>query len=668
MKRLICLSSLFVAIVSGLLCVQVAQNGQYNNPLGTNVSFDLGIGNANTSKEDLIGQLSEIADHYQTIIVKPTTDAEHHDTERNIVYFSTKQLSFKDLSPQINEEGSIKWLIGDMAGKLYSPDQIGDTPLSGTYYAKYVPGLQEELQQWADSQNLQLVYHQQKSFVVSLYETVVRSGLFFAWVSANLLTLALVLSWIFLRHKIRAIQLIGGISVAQIHRETVAKTALPGLLGYLVGALLLLGYLVFKYGPGSLIILASNILLLVFLSFLLLVVSALVFSKILKPSPSVIAFRTLPLKKYYLSNNIVRGLSILVAALVLPSALVFSHAAFTSYSQSEDMRRLGDLSAVSIKDFDYLDTEEGNRNADAFFADPHIYENMAICINIGTAIELSADQLGGYGEIDVTDQHYLDNTGLDIQTLNPLSVNQLSGPLQELLSAQLEIWLKPGVSASNIVRLYSLPSNTDSSFISLGQNAAYGGELAHASNPLLVVIDDPGKNMKSSGFLLPLMSTGNIVFTDLQQVEQGLQQYGLYTSVLSVDRIADSSLATGQLFWGQFCLYLLAAVLIILTVTVSAWQCAGIWTTANRKRIFILHSSGLDIRSSYRNAMRKDLLFVVPFYIVGMLASLATPRQGGIVYQGLSFVIVIGVFMAVLMISYHISSRQEFRRTIQRGV
>ena len=667
MRRLIAAAAFFVALVSVLVCVQTVQSDQYNAPLGTNASFELQLGQSALGKDAIITELTGLADEYGALLLKESTDAAHHESERNIFYFSASKPEVQGLSPQVDEQGTITWMVGGLTGRLAPASELGNTPLGGTYYVQHVSGFADALAQWAEANGVQVTYEAPRGVLAAVYETLIRSGLSLSWIGANLLVAAFVLSWVFLRYRTRSIQLIGGVAPREIHREALVKTGSAAAAAYTVGALVCLAYVWVRHSLGGMLLVLRGSLLLVAASFAIMLGVALVFSLVLAPSSRAIAFRTVPVRGYQRSNALVRGLAVVLAALVLPSALSYAHAAQRSYAQSADMERLGQRVSVSIKDFTYLDSDEGKRAATAFFADPTVSQNMTVSVDVGSIIQLSEDELGGYSEIDVVDQRYLDVLGVDSARLTPVDKGQLPEATRAFLDSQLELWVRPNADASQQIRLYGYAPSAQAPFISLGQNAAYGGDLKHAEKPLLIVVDDPATTMTVSGFLVPLMSSGNVLFADSSQVAAALREHGLYDSVLSIDHIADASLATGQLFWSQFTLYLVAAVLILATVAVTAWQSAEIWAAANRKKIFILKTAGVPLRSAYQRVLNGDMARSAVFYVAGAAVSFLIPRQGGPVFMLVAFALTALVYGLVAAVCYHLTTRREFACIARRG-
>lgn len=667
MRRLIIVATLFVGLVSALVCMQTVQSDQYNAPLGASASFDLELNASTLNKEAIVDQLIGLADQYETLLLKVSTDADHHESERNIFYFSTSRPRVQGLSPNVDEQGQITWLIGGLKGRFAPASELGNTPLGGTYYVQHVDGFDGALAQWAQDSGIQVTYQLPKGLVTRIYETMVRSGLSLSWFGANFLVVAFILSWVFLRYRTRSIQLIGGVSSQEIHREACIKTGTAAAVGYSIGTVTCLGYVVWRHSLSGMLLILQGTLMLVVISFVIMLGIALGFSLLLAPSAQAIAARTIPMQGYDRSNTVVRGLALLLAALVLPSALSYAYAAQKAYTQSADMERLGQYVAVSIVDFSYLDTDEGQRLATKFFADQSVSKNMTVSLNIGSMIALSDADLGEYSDINVVDQHYLDLLDVDPDQLSSIDKAQLPQATQEFLDAQLELWVRPEADAEKQIHLYEYASAKQHSFISLGQNAAFGGDLKHSENPLLIVIDDPANTMKTSGFLIPLMSSGNVLFADATQVESALRQYNLYDSVASIDHIADASLTTGQLFWSQFALYLVAALLVLATVAVSAWQSSAIWAVANRKKIFILKTAGVYLRSVYQTVINRDMSRSAVFYLIGAILSLFIPRNGGLIFMLAAFVLAAIVYAMVMVVCYHLTTRREFSRIAHRG-
>lgn len=667
MRRLIGIAAFFIALVSVLMCMQLVQSDQYNKPLGADAWFSLGLGDSGLSKDEIVAQLTHLADEHHALVLKASTDAEHYGTERNLYYFSNSAPDVHGESPLVNTRGEITWFSDGLTGHLAPASQLGNTPVGGQYNVKESPGFSAALRQWADANGLSLSYEKPKSAILDIYNTWIQSGLIYSWIGANLLVVAFILSWVLLRSKTRSIQLVGGITPLNIHREALLKTGSAALIGLALGIVASLGYVWAQHSFGNVGLVLGDSLRLIVVSLLITFVAALIFSLVLAPSTQVLTSRRMPVRSYRRSNTVVRGAAVALAAMVLPAALGSAQLALRAYQQSSDMERFGHALSVSVQDFSELDTPAGELAVEAFFADPRVSDQMMMGLDLGSAVGLNHDHLGGYSELDMVDQRYLDLLGLKLGQFSPVEMAQMPDEIRAALEGQLGIMVRPGVEIGKQVRLYSYRSTKNSPFISLGQNAAYGGKINYADHPLIVFVEDPAHNLKARGTLLPLLSTGNILFSNPAELEFALRDYGIYSSVSSIDRIADAALATGQKLRSQFTLYVVASLLILITVAVTAWQSAELWAAANRKKIFILTSAGVSVRSAYKPVLHRDIAISLGFYVLGTMLALMDPNTGSLSLILAAFAVTAAVYVLVLTICYHLTTGREFARIVRRG-
>lgn len=96
------------------------------------------------------------------------------------------------------------------------------------------------------------------------------------------------------------------------------------------------------------------------------------------------------------------------------------------------------------------------------------------------------------------------------------------------MDAQMPIWTVDKSVMPDGVGLYQYESDK---LFALPVNVALGvGEPVEAENPLIILVDRPAQTFKADSFMLPLTSSGNVLFTDdeFQKVfeKSELRDYG----------------------------------------------------------------------------------------------------------------------------------------------
>lgn len=94
-------------------------------------------------------------------------------------------------------------------------------------------------------------------------------------------------------------------------------------------------------------------------------------------------------------------------------------------------------------------------------------------------------------------------------SLIPIGFDDIHAELKDFLSKQLPIWTNTGEIQPEGMGFCEFNGG---SFLVLPPNASYGNSTIQAKNPLIILVEEPVKTLKVSSFLLPMSSSGNIVF------------------------------------------------------------------------------------------------------------------------------------------------------------
>lgn len=610
----------------------------------------------------MISDLSRMADTHNAVLLKANTDARNFGSQRDLYYFSSTAPSTAGLSPAVDSDGSISWLFEGLRGRLLPASAMGDAPLSGDYHVSDDASLEQNLTQWAAELGLTLRYQRPVSVLALLNDLLLQSGLGISYLSVLLLTLALVLTDVFNRSYLRSVQLLNGVEPRAIKIQQMARVFAAGLPGVAAGAALGSIYCLALVSAALLraIAVAALPYLLGGLTFLALATCVVV--RIFTPSVELIRTRRLPSGRFRRFNKVLQVAAVAVCVVAGTTAVSLGRVALNSYQLASSAQVLGDAVSVSIGSFDYLDTEEGSQAAQAFLSDPDIAASAVLCVNVGSHVQLLPEDLGGYGEVDIVNQSFLDLAEVPESALTPVDWNSLP----ETLRVQLSLYLVRGTDPLQAYRPLRLNSKTD--YFSLDANAGFGGDIRKPDNPLIVLLEGPLTQFTVTGFLVPLMSTGNLIFTNAEQFKAKLYTSPLAPSVASVERAADAGLVTAQDFKAAAGSYATAIVCSLLLAGISAWQAALIWARSRRRHILLFTLSGVAASRLWRTAFVRSLLLTLLVSVLG--AMLAAVRAGisGSSNAAISVLLLMAVFSVVSWFSYKINVRRVFDAAVARKV
>ena len=154
-------------------------------------------------------------------------------------------------------------------------------------------------------------------------------------------------------------------------------------------------------------------------------------------------------------------------------------------------------------------------------------DNLLLSYVVDSAIDLSAD-LGDYDHLVFTNPQWIERFG-DSGKLKPVEYSSLSKDMQAFLDSQMPLLTNDGSVLPEGTGLYEYEGG---GLLAFPVNVTLGAaKPIEAKNPLVVLIDNPVEILKADSCMLPLTSSGNVLFLDndnFQQVFENseLKDYG----------------------------------------------------------------------------------------------------------------------------------------------
>ena len=154
-------------------------------------------------------------------------------------------------------------------------------------------------------------------------------------------------------------------------------------------------------------------------------------------------------------------------------------------------------------------------------------DNLLLSYVVDSAIDLSAN-LGDYDHLVFTNPQWIERFG-DSGKLKPVEYSSLSKDMQAFLASQMPLLTNDGSVLPEGTGLYEYEGG---GLLAFPVNVTLGAaKPIEAKNPLVVLIDNPVEILKADSCMLPLTSSGNVLFLDndnFQQVFENseLKDYG----------------------------------------------------------------------------------------------------------------------------------------------
>lgn len=135
-----------------------------------------------------------------------------------------------------------------------------------------------------------------------------------------------------------------------------------------------------------------------------------------------------------------------------------------------------------------------------------------------------SDELGDYDHLILTNPQWIKRFG-DPDKLKPVEYGNLSNSMQEFLNVQVPIWTVDGNVLPDGVGLYEYESGKLLAFpVNVTLEVA---DPIEAKNPLIILVDKPTQVLKANSCMLPLTSSGNILFTDSDELQTAFEASAL---------------------------------------------------------------------------------------------------------------------------------------------
>ena len=146
-------------------------------------------------------------------------------------------------------------------------------------------------------------------------------------------------------------------------------------------------------------------------------------------------------------------------------------------------------------------------------------DNLLLSYVVDSAIDLSAN-LGDYDHLVFTNPQWIERFG-DSGKLKPVEYSSLSKDMQAFLDSQMPLLTNDGSVLPEGTGLYEYEGG---GLLAFPVNVTLGAaKPIEAKNPLVMLIDNPAKILKADSCLLPLTSSGNVLFLDSDNLQQAFE-------------------------------------------------------------------------------------------------------------------------------------------------
>ena len=163
-------------------------------------------------------------------------------------------------------------------------------------------------------------------------------------------------------------------------------------------------------------------------------------------------------------------------------------------------------------------------------------DNLLLSYVVDSTIELTNSELGGYDHLVLANPRWIERFG-NPKKLKPTEYSNLPKDLQVFLNCQMPLLTNDGSVLPEDSGLYEYEGGGLLAFpvdVTLG-----AANPIEAKNPLILLIDNPAEALKTDSCMLPLTSSGNVLFANGELLRQSFDNSKLrdYGSIQKMDAI-----------------------------------------------------------------------------------------------------------------------------------
>ncbi len=657
-KQSIRLVGCILALFALILVFKHSHMMQEEKPLDTTERFNITVLSTTISKERLVNELNALVDQYSAVLVKVVPNQDNYDSQKDIVWFGSRLPDGN--SPRIHDN-RISWLEPSVSGALIHSSDMGVRPLYGSYSMHGNAEFKAALIEWCNNNEMSIDFYKQYPLLTVFLGYLVQHGIGNAVLISFFLFLTTVIVWFVTHAKSRALRLLGGISLRRIHVEDTLTIVFLASQGFFAGCAVFFIYLGIASGIDQLSIMLLPFIYTAITFIVASVVVVLLISVFVQPKAKHLSFRKIPLKQFRVLGRAALILSIVLALMVVPTTITMASAYKALSNDYASWENFKDAVGISYNDVNGLYNDYWMSMVEDFFAEMEDRDNLCLSMAIDRAILLDNDEMGKYDHIVVTDRAWVETTvfGDDSDTEDSLiriGFDDLHAELKDFLSKQLPIWTNTGEIQPEGMGFYEF--NGDS-FLVLPPNASSGNGTIQAKNPLIILVDDSVKTLKISSFLLPMSSSGNVVFKSEAVLRAALNESPLMEKISSIDSFTEGALKYAQLFRQESFYYYAACALCLVSMGTAGIMSAQLWIGENRKRIFTLHTAGVKYSAVIIPVLRKEVLVAACTILAGGIIVYFI-RHPELTLLLLSAAVLFLMYVLLNFVGYILFSRREF--------
>lgn len=473
----------------------------------------------------------------------------------------------------------VEWYGDEPTSRVVGPEALSHTTASGRYFATGDPAGLPTLIAEAERHGVRVERDDGtiKEGLQGLYRI---QSLALAFLTGCVLLATLVLYWLAVKSRSRALRVLGGSSVGRVQVHDMGRLLLLATGSWLaVAAASTVGIGLWKgwsYAP----LFAAYLTALGGLMLAVVSVAALVMSRISVPSPQLIARRQPATVGVRRAAGALKAITFVLVLSTVGPAWLALHQAVTSAEQLSRWQQLADQTRLifpSAGESDYqrlmppfgdlvheVEDNDGAVALSAVFAseESHAYR---------WASESLGDRWSGFALVN---ERWLDLvlTETDSTRLVEVPPNEVPQSFYGAFEPQLEIWQRQDVPVAQTLREFEYYTPEDGPVPLVGS----GGDLVHLDDVLVIVVPSVWETFNDS-FLISSASGAELLFTGLDSTQLRLEEHELARDI-KVQYAAEAGILAAQFAaneaWMSIASMIGLAVALVVAAAISAYLMA----------------------------------------------------------------------------------------------
>jgi hypothetical protein len=603
---------LFALLAVAVTLVATMHDRSYPEQLSTKSIVNLDFSSAGMDDAAAIHELGALSDRLHLGLVKVAPDLGGDQTGQ--VYVS------------VGAEGSLPQRIrrfgNDQDATVRNQDALAHSYASGEYLITGSTAGEAEFSGWLSEHRV--ITKWSENNLAGTLRLVVKQGSFAtSLLAATALMVSLVLYWLSVKARGRALRALAGVSGWRIQYEDLTGFLVAVLLGALGVDVLAVVWTGFSQGwtfvPKYLSILATfdGIVLVATMAF------AVVMSAASWPGPAMLARREPAVKSLRKVSMALKGLTfVLVLAAVAPAFTAYTNARGSAEQQSR-WKALADQVTISFqagmgeKGFEQILPQVGGMVNDAEKKDA-----VALSYTWDDAALKDVD-LGKFETLAVLSPGWLRlmNKGAAGETpgLTPLPAAEIPAGAKQYLSGNLGLWTRDKSAGDAALRKVSFYHFAQAGTMPLASGG--GGELIFPKDAIVMFVPNLHDTFNDD-FLASAASSRNLVFTGLGPTQALVAQHGLQYKT-TVRYAAEEGVLLAQFTAWFAWLQAVSLIALFIALVVSSLIAAFITAVLRAKRDFPLRLAGQQWRE-----ILADRVIIELCVGIGLAAMIILLRRG----------------------------------------